>query len=192
MVLVRSHGAANSSLPCSTDTILRPKLNCRLHQSKGCLTQWARVPLLGWAGPETVCHCLEKAVRGGPKRTGARTFAQNRAVWERPRFSRWPCRRSGAPASVALTPAGPVCHAHGCPRGPDIRRFVCPCFVVRRHGLQPARPASERCQTTGVRASSKGKRADVGAICRRARAIEYYPGRKDRQTAPRRLVRLER
>ncbi len=48
------------------------------------------------------------------------------------------------------------------------------------------------CQTMVVRASRKGKRADVGAICRRARAIEYYPGRKDRQTAPRRLVRLER
>ena len=51
---------------------------------------------------------------------------------------------------------------------------------------------NQRCQTTVVRASSKGNRADVGAICRRAGAIEYYPGRKDRQTAPRRLVRLER
>ena len=89
-------------------------------------------------GPETVCHCLEQAVRGGPKRTGVRTFAQNRAVWERNGFSRRPCRRLGAPASVASTPAGPLCHAHGCPRGSDIRRLVCPCFVVRRHGLQPA------------------------------------------------------
>ncbi len=62
------------------------------------------------SGPETVCHCLEQAVRGGPKRTGARTFAQIRAVWERPRFSRWPCRRLGVPASVTPTPAGPVCH----------------------------------------------------------------------------------
>jgi hypothetical protein len=48
---------------------------------------------------------------------------------------------------------------------------------------------NQRCQTTVVRASSKGNRADGGAICRRAGAIEYYPGRKDRQTAPRRLVR---
>ena len=96
------------------------------------------VPLLGWAGPETVCHCLEQAVRRGAKRTGARTFAQIRAVWERPRFSRRPCRRLGVPASVAPTPARRVCHAHGCPRGSDIRRLVCPCFVVRRHGLQPA------------------------------------------------------
>ncbi len=63
----------------------------------------------GRAGPETVCQCLEQAVRGGPKRTGARTIVQNRAVWERPRFSRWPCRRLRAPASVAPTPAGPVC-----------------------------------------------------------------------------------
>ena len=51
---------------------------------------------------------------------------------------------------------------------------------------------NQRCQTTVVRASSKGNRADVGAIRWRARAIEYYPGRKDRRTAPRRLVRLER
>ena len=51
---------------------------------------------------------------------------------------------------------------------------------------------NQRCQTTVVRASSKGNRADGWAICRRAGAIEYYPGRKDRQTAPRRLVRLER
>jgi hypothetical protein len=49
---------------------------------------------------------------------------------------------------------------------------------------------NQRCQTRDVRASSKGNRADVGAICWRATAIEYYPGRKDRQTAPRRLVRL--
>ena len=146
----------------------------------------ARVPLLGWAGPETVCHCLEQAVRRGPKRTGARTSAQIRAVWERPRFSRWPRRRWAVPASAAPTPAGPVWHAHGCPRGSDIRRLVCPCFVVRRHGLQPA------VSDYGCPASSKGNRADAGAICRRARAIEYYPGRKDRQTAPRRLVRLER
>jgi hypothetical protein len=97
----------------------------------------ARAPLLGWAGPETVCH-LEQAVQGGAKRTGARTFAQIRAVWERHGSSRWPCRRLGVPASVAPTPAGPVRHAHGCPRGFDIRRLVCPCFVVRRHGLQPA------------------------------------------------------
>ena len=61
-------------------------------------------------GPAIVCHCLEQAVRCCPKRTGARTFAQIRAVWERPRFSRWPCRRLGVPASVAPTPAGPVCH----------------------------------------------------------------------------------
>ena len=84
------------------------------------------------------CATPEQAVRGGPKRTGERTFAQIRAVWERPRFSRWPCRRVGAPASVAPTPAGPLCQVHGCPRGSDIRRLVCPCFVVRRHGLQPA------------------------------------------------------
>ncbi len=84
------------------------------------------------------CASLGQAVRGGPKRTGARTFAQIRAVWERPRFSRCPCRRLGVPASVAPTPAGPVWHTHGCPRGSHIRRLVCPCFVVRRHGLQPA------------------------------------------------------
>ena len=145
----------------------------------------ARVRLLGWAGPETVC--LEQAVRGGAKRTGARAVAQIRAVWERHRFSRWPCRRSAVPASVAPTPAGPGWHSHSFPRGSDIRRLVCPSFVVRRHGLQPAvsdngRPRIKQC----------ANRADVGAICRRAGAIEYYPGRKDRQTAPRRLVRLER
>ncbi len=32
----------------------------------------------------------------------------------------------------------------------------------------------------------------MGNLAERARAIEYYPGRKDRHTAPRRLVRLER
>ena len=69
------------------------------------------------------CASLEQAVRRGPKRTGARTFAQIRAVWERPRLSRWPCRRLGVPASVAPTPAGPVCHAHGRPRGSDSRRL---------------------------------------------------------------------
>ncbi len=116
----------------------------------------ARVPLLGWAGPETVCHCLEQAVRRGPKRTGARTSAQIRAVWERPRFSRWPRRRWAVPASAAPTPAGPVWHAHGCPRGSDIRRLVCPCFVVRRHGLQPAvsdygRPRVKQGQPCGRR-----------------------------------------
>ena len=84
-----------------------------------------------------MCQCLEQAVRRGAKRTRAQTFAQIRAVWERPRFSRRPCRRLGVPASVAPTPAGPVCHAHSFPRGSDIRRRVCPCFVLRRHGLQP-------------------------------------------------------
>jgi hypothetical protein len=96
------------------------------------------VPLLGCAGPGTECHCLEQAGRRGAKRAGARTFAQIRAVWERHRFSRWPCRRLDVPASVAPTPAGPGWHTHGCPRGSDIRRLVRPCLVVRRHGLQPA------------------------------------------------------
>ena len=47
--------------------------------------------------------------------------------------------------------------------------------AVRSHGL------------ASVRSPLRG-----GAICRRAGAIEYYPGRKGCQTAPRRLVRLER
>ena len=143
-----------------------------------------RAPLLGWAGPETVCDCLEQAVRGGPKRTGARTVAQIRAVWERPRFSRWPCRRLAVPASVAPTPAGPGWHTHGCPRGSDIRRLVCPSFVVRRHGLQPAvsdygGPRVKQGQPCGRRGNSPEGRSD-----------RILPRQESRQTAPRRLVRL--
>ncbi len=142
--------------------------------------------LLGWAGPETVCRCLEQAVRRGPKRTGARTFAQIRAVWERPSF------RVGLAADwVRLL--------RSLPRRPD--RCATPTGVRAGpiSGGSSAHLSSyvdtaciQRCQTTDVRASSTGNRADVGAIRWRAGAIEYYPGRKDRQTAPRRLVRLER
>ena len=108
---------------------------------------------------------LEQAVRRGPKRTGARTFAQIRAVWERRGFSRRPCRRLGAPASVAPAPAGPVCHAHRCPRGSDIRRLVCPSFVVRRHGLHPAVsdygcPRVKHGQPCGRRGNSVEGRSD--------------------------------
>ena len=91
-------------------------------------------------------------MRGGPKRTGARTFAQIRAVWERPRFSRWPCRRLGAPASVCSNAGRTGVPRPRLSRGSDIRRLVCPCFVVRRHGLQPA------VSDYGCRASSKGTR----------------------------------
>jgi hypothetical protein len=34
----------------------------------------ARVPLLGWAEPETVCHCLEQAVRKPTRRRQRRSL----------------------------------------------------------------------------------------------------------------------
>jgi hypothetical protein len=92
-----------------------------------------------------------------------------------------------------------VCLLRSLPRRPD--RCATPTAVRASpiSGGSSARVSSyadtacnQRCQTTVLRASSKGNRADVGAIWRRAGAIEYYPGGKDRQTAPRRLVRLER
>ena len=131
------------------------------------------------AEPETVCHCLEQAVRGGPKRTGARTLAQNRAAWERHGFSRWPCRRLGVPASVAPTPAGPVRRAHGCPRGSDIRRLVRPWFIVRRHGLQPAVsdygcPRVKQGQPCGRRGNLPEGRSDR-ILCRRERSSNRPP-----------------
>ncbi len=75
--------------PCSSSMDARvPRLGC-----------WTRdrVPLLGTSGA------------GRPETNRSTTFAQIRAVWERHRFSRWPCHRLGVPASVAPTPAGPVC-----------------------------------------------------------------------------------
>ena len=144
------------------------------------------VPLLGWAGPETVCHpwnkqCgaarneqghgrLPKSVRRG----NAMGFRVGLAVdWVR--LLRSLPRRPDRCATPTAVRAGPISGGSSA----HVSSYV-------------DTACNQRCQTTVVRASSKGNRADVGAICRRAGAIEYYPGRKDRQTAPRRLVRLER
>jgi hypothetical protein len=145
----------------------------------------ARVPPLAWAGPETVCQ-LGTSSAARPETNRGTDVCPN------------PCGVGAIGFRVGLA-VDWVCLLRSLPHRPD--RCATP-TAVRAGPISGGSSAhvssyvdtacNQRCQTTVVRASSKGNRADGGAICWRAGAIEYYPGRKVRQTAPCRLVRLER
>ncbi len=70
---------------CRIGRLWRPALLRFLHA--GSLTRTGAPARLG--GTQSVCHCLEQAVRGGAERTAARTFAPIPAAGERPRVSGW-------------------------------------------------------------------------------------------------------
>ena len=126
--------------------------------------------LLGWAGPETVCRCLEQAVRRGPKRTGARTFAQIRAVWERPSFRvglaadwvrllRSLPRRPDRCATPTAFRAGPISGGSSA----HVSSYVD--TACNQHGLQPAVsdygcPRVKQGQPRGLRANLPEGRSD--------------------------------
>ncbi len=144
------------------------------------------MPLLCWAGPETVCHPWNKQCGAARNEQGHGRLLKSvrcgnavgfrvglAADWVR--LLRSLPRRPDRCATPTGVRAGPISGGSSA----HLSSYVDTACI-------------QRCQTTDVRASSTGNRADVGAIRWRAGAIEYYPGRKDRQTAPRRLVRLER
>ena len=67
----------------------RPMTLGHPHHTEKTSWQWhPRVPLLGCAGPETVCHCLEQAVRGGRKRRAAQRGLP-KALWCWTAFRFW-------------------------------------------------------------------------------------------------------